>query len=148
MVNAITSAQIPIIFDPASVGTMSHVGLSVVKDILPRMSVVILNEEEAFYLTGRSDIKLALQELKELVPIVVIKRGSQGAIAVDRESDFVEVGAKSANVIDTTGAGDAFAAGFIGSWIEKSDLLAAIGSAIDLATQCVAIIGARPPVNP
>ena len=148
MVNAITSAQIPIIFDPASVGTMSHVGLSVVKDILPRMSVVILNEEEAFYLTGRSDTKLALQELKELVPIVVIKRGSQGAIAVDRESDFVEVGAKSANVIDTTGAGDAFAAGFIGSWIEKSDLLAAIGSAIDLATQCVAIIGARPPVNP
>lgn len=148
MVNAITSAKIPIIFDPASVGTMNHVGLASVKNILPRMDIVILNEEEAFYLTGRSDIQLALKELNELVPIVVIKRGSQGAIAIKRDLDSLEVLAKSANVIDTTGAGDAFAAGFIGSWIEKSDLLAAMGSAIDLATQCVAIIGARPPVNP
>ena len=148
MVNAITSANIPIIFDPASVGTMNHVGLASVKNILPRMDIVILNEEEAFYLTGRSDIQLALKELNELVPIVVIKRGSQGAIAIKRDLDSLEVSAKSANVIDTTGAGDAFAAGFIGSWIEKSDLLAAMGSAIDLATQCVAIIGARPPVNP
>jgi sugar/nucleoside kinase (ribokinase family) len=148
MVNAITSERIPIIFDPASVGTMNHVGLASVKNILPRMDIVILNEEEAFYLTGRSDIQLALKELNELVPIVVIKRGSQGAIAIKRDLDSLEVSAKSANVIDTTGAGDAFAAGFIGSWIEKSDLLAAMGSAIDLATQCVAIIGARPPVNP
>ncbi len=148
MVNAITSAKIPIIFDPASVGTMNYVGLASVKNILPRMDIVILNEEEAFYLTGRSDIQLALKELNELVPIVVIKRGSQGAIAIKRDLDSLEVLAKSANVIDTTGAGDAFAAGFIGSWIEKSDLLAAMGSAIDLATQCVAIIGARPPVNP
>lgn len=148
MVNAITSAKIPIIFDPASVGTMNYVGLASVKNILPRMDIVILNEEEAFYLTGRSDIQLALKELNELVPIVVIKRGSQGAIAIKRDLDSLEVSAKSVNVIDTTGAGDAFAAGFIGSWIEKSDLLAAMGSAIDLATQCVAIIGARPPVNP
>ncbi|MBU6242876.1 MAG: carbohydrate kinase family protein [Acidobacteria bacterium] len=148
MVNAITSAKIPIIFDPASVGTMSHIGLSVVKNILPRMDVVILNEEEAFYLTGRSDIQLALKELHEIVPIVVIKRGSQGAMAISHKTEFLDMAAKSTNVIDTTGAGDAFAAGFIGSWIEKSDVLAAIGSAIDLATQCVAIIGARPPVNP
>ena len=84
MVNAITSAKIPIIFDPASVGTMNHVGLVSVKNILPRMDIVILNEEEAFYLTGRSDIQLALKELNELVPIVVIKRGSQGAIAIKR----------------------------------------------------------------
>ena len=148
MVNAITSAKIPIIFDPASVGTMNYVGLASVKNILPRMDIVILNEEEAFYLTGRSDIQLALKELNELVPTVVIKRGSQGAIAIKRDLDSLEVSAKSVNVIDTTGAGDAFAAGFIGSWIEKSDLLAAMGSAIDLATKCVAIIGARPPVNP
>ncbi|GDX22043.1 ribokinase [Actinomycetes bacterium] len=148
MVNAITSAKIPIIFDPASVGTMNHLGLASVKNILPKMDIVILNEEEAFYLTGRSDIQLALKELNELVPIVVIKRGSQGAIAIKRNLDSLEVSAKSANVIDTTGAGDAFAAGFIGSWIAKFDLLTALGSAIDLATQCVAIIGARPPVNP
>lgn len=148
MVNTITSAKIPIIFDPASVGTMNHLGLASVKNILPKMDIVILNEEEAFYLTGRSDIQLALKELNELVPIVVIKRGSQGAIAIKRNLDSLEVSAKSANVIDTTGAGDAFAAGFIGSWIAKFDLLTALGSAIDLATQCVAIIGARPPVNP
>ena len=79
---------------------------------------------------------------------ILLADEATGAIAIKRDLDSVEVSAKSANVIDTTGAGDAFAAGFIGSWIEESDLLAAMGSAIDLATQCVAIIGARPPVNP
>ena len=50
--------------------------------------------------------------------------------------------------IDTTGAGDAFAAGFIPQWIASKDLADSMKAGNELARQCVAIIGARPSVNP
>ena len=56
--------------------------------------------------------------------------------------------ADAVNAIDTTGAGDAFAAGFIPMWLESKDLLASMNAGNEVARQCVAIIGARPSVNP
>jgi sugar/nucleoside kinase (ribokinase family) len=50
--------------------------------------------------------------------------------------------------VDTTGAGDAFAAGFITQWIASNDLADSMKAGNELARQCVAIIGARPSVNP
>jgi len=50
--------------------------------------------------------------------------------------------------IDSTGAGDAFAAGFIGRWIESKDLESSLRAGNSLASGCVTTIGARPSVNP
>ena len=47
-------------------------------------------------------------------------------------------------MVNTTGAGDAFAAGFISVWAKNGELLDALESGIDLAAKCVALIGARP----
>jgi len=50
-------------------------------------------------------------------------------------------------VVDTTGAGDSFAAGFIPKWLETSDLEQALSAGTSLAAKCVATVGARPPLN-
>ena len=50
-------------------------------------------------------------------------------------------------MIDTTGAGDSYAGGFIASWLENRDLLHCMKSGSLVAGECVAIVGARPQVT-
>ena len=77
----------------------------------------------------------------------MIKRGSEGCIAKVRGSDSISISAKEQGVIDTTGAGDSFAAGFIAAFAEKAELNAALAAGTELAAECVAIVGGRPRVG-
>ena len=147
MITKIRTASIPIFFDPASVGAMKEVDINEVKSWLPSMNVLLLNEEEAIYLTGESDLERALDALLVSCETVVIKRGSHGSIGKSRGSDSVSLAAHDATVIDTTGAGDSFAAGFISHFSSHGDLTRSLMAGAEIAAQCVAIIGARPRVG-
>jgi len=147
MIEKIRTAQIPIYFDPASVGGMKEVAIDEVKSWLPLMDVLLLNEEEAIYLSGASDIEVALDILLEQCQSVVIKRGSHGAIGKSRGSQSVSFPALPTTVVDTTGAGDAFAAGFISHFSMNKDLTRALLAGAEVAAHCVAIVGARPRVG-
>ena len=135
---------LPVFFDPSTVGVLQDVGLSQIREWLTLVDVLILNEEEAHFLSGRSNPVEAAEELLTLTPLVVIKRGSMGALARARGLDSVQISAVQAPLIDTTGAGDAFAAGFIQSWINQGDLMQTLECAVTLAAQCVSVVGARP----
>jgi len=143
----IREADKPIYFDPASVGGMREVSINEVKSWLPLMDVLLLNEEEAIYLTGESDIEKSLDALLRDCDTVVIKRGSHGAMGKSRGGEAQSVPAFPATVIDTTGAGDSFAAGFISQFAFKKDLYRALMVGAEVAAQCVAIVGARPRVG-
>jgi len=147
MIEKIRTDSIPIYFDPASVGAMKDVSDKEIHQWFSLMNVLMLNEEESIYLTGLVDIERALDYLLEFSEVVVIKRGSLGAIAKSRGFDSISVPAIAANVVDTTGAGDSFAAGFIAAFAAKRDLTAALTAGVELAAQCVAIVGGRPRVG-
>jgi sugar/nucleoside kinase (ribokinase family) len=147
MIAAIKSAGIPLYFDPASVGGMMAVTLDEVKSWITQMDVILLNEEEAMYLTGRSDAVDALEELLLDCPTVVIKRGSEGAIGKARGSMLIRVDALPTDVVDTTGAGDSFAAGFIAHYALHKNIQLALEAGAAVAARCVAIVGARPRVG-
>jgi len=147
MITEIRAAGISIYFDPASVGAMKEVDINEVKSWLPSMNVLLLNEEEAIYLTGESDLEKALDLLLVSSETVVIKRGSHGAIGKKRGSQSISVAANAVTVIDTTGAGDSFAAGFISQFCIHGDLTRSLMAGAEIAAQCVAIIGARPRVG-
>ena len=148
MISRIKEAEIPLIFDPASVGTMTVFGHERVLQLLPLMDVAIMNEDEARFLAKSDSLENALQILTSLIPVVVVKTGSTGARAQMRAGDVVTSQTEAIAAIDTTGAGDAFAAGFIPQWLHSHDLLTSMNAGNDLARKCVAIIGARPSVNP
>jgi sugar/nucleoside kinase (ribokinase family) len=112
------------------------------------MDVILPNEEEALFLTDQNDIEAAIQDLQKHCPVVVVKRGDKGAMAVGHGSKIITSPVDKIDPLDTTGAGDAFAAGFIPQWIASKDLREAMDAGNELARQCVAIIGARPSVNP
>ncbi len=147
MIARIHLAALPIFFDPASVGGMMEVDLEEVISWLRLMDVLLLNEEEAMYLTGREDIHQALDILLEHLKVVVIKRGPHGAIGKIRGATAIQVPANPTIVVDTTGAGDSFAAGFIASFVRDGDLKRALESGAHVAAHCVSIVGARPRVG-
>ena len=147
MIAKIKADGLPIYFDPASVGAMKDVADKELHNWFSMMDVLLLNEEESIYLTGSVDIERALNYLLDFSQVVVIKRGSAGAIAKARGFDSISLPAVAATVIDTTGAGDSFAAGFIASYSKNHDLTAALQAGGELAAGCVAIVGGRPRVG-
>jgi sugar/nucleoside kinase (ribokinase family) len=81
-------------------------------EALRKVDIFMPNETEARLITGESSVERALARLAEIVPLVVVKRGKQGAIA-QRGAEVVQVPALQVEVVDTTGAGDCFNAGFM-----------------------------------
>lgn len=144
IIAAIKAQGLPIILDPATVGVLMEVGVSVASQWLDFIDTIILNEEESHFLTGEKNPVEAAAKLLEHVNTVVIKRGSNGALGQVRGGQLIQVEAKRTNVVNTTGAGDAFAAGFISIWADNGPLIDALESGADLAAECVALVGARP----
>ena len=75
------------------------------------VDMVFANEEEATAFTGKEDLE-ALNEIGEMADVVVVKQGRRGSIIKYFDS-VTRVGIITANSIDTTGAGDLYAAGFL-----------------------------------
>ncbi len=143
MVGAINAQHIPIVFDPATVGGMQGVPVEEILSWCALMDTVIMNEEEAIYLSGLSDLEAALNFFVENTPRAIIKRGSAGAIGLERGGQIISIAARTTAVVDTTGAGDAFAAGFIDAFTGGRDFSYAMERAAAVAGHCVAIVGAR-----
>jgi sugar/nucleoside kinase (ribokinase family) len=86
--------------------------LAFLNDLIEKyVDLVFANEEEAKALTGLEPVE-ALELLAAKVETAVVKIGARGALA-KRGTEAVQVSAIKANCVDTTGAGDLFAAGFI-----------------------------------
>lgn len=138
--------QIETFLDPASVGTMlKFAPREKVLRSLPLSDVMILNQSEAEFLSGETDLESMLENLLPFSSLVVIKRGDQGAIA--RGRDFQSSVAdlqEPRKAVDTTGAGDSFAAGFIASWVKERNVKGALIAGNLTAGRCVESLGARP----
>jgi len=72
-------------------------------------------------LTGAATVEQALARLAELTPLVIVKRGAEGAIA-GLDGGVVQVPAIPVEVVDTTGAGDCFNAGFLYGYLRGASL--------------------------
>lgn len=90
-------------------------------EVVAQTDVLFLNETEALQLTGASTARAALKSLAERTPCAVIKLGSRGATAI-REGEIARVRGFKVKALDTTGAGDSFASGFISAYIEGKSL--------------------------
>jgi ribokinase len=97
-------------------------GAGYLKNILRKTEIFILNKEEAQYLVKGSSIKELLKGLRKLGPkIAIITDGKKGAHAFDGK-DMYTIKTTNIKVIETTGAGDAFAASLLSGMIKKNDI--------------------------
>lgn len=105
------------------------------------VDIVFANEKEAFALTGMEP-EAALHFIAERCQIAVVKVGAKGAL-VQRGQEIVSIPPMQANVVDTTGAGDMWAAGFLaglvkGENLEKCGMMGAI-----VAKNIIEVVGAK-----
>jgi ribokinase len=112
------------------------------KEFISASEVIFLNKEEAFHLTGNEYERGAEMLLDMGARIVVVTLGEKGCfIASDREK--LRVPAFKTEVVDTTGAGDAFAAGFLYGMLKSYDLESCGKLGNFVAARCIAQVGAR-----
>jgi sugar/nucleoside kinase (ribokinase family) len=87
-----------------------------VAEVVEHADVLLANEAEACAMAGASDPNAALEALAAHCDCVVIRRGADGAIGT-AGGDVRAVPADPVDVVDTTGAGDCFNAGFLAGWL-------------------------------
>ncbi len=110
------------------------------------VSVAFFNEREAAAFAGLEDPRQALQELAQLCALAVVKGGGQGAW-IARGQEQIHIPAQSAQLVDSTGAGDFWAAGFLYAWLNGRSLSAAGRLAAAVSAAVVARPGANLPAN-
>lgn len=125
--------------DPASAQPLRE-GAPFVVAALAEADVILANEEETAVLGGSADPAM----LGRPDATVVVKCGAQG-VRARRGPQRVVQSAPPCTVVDTTGAGDAFAAGFLPVWRAGLDLAEATAAGQALAAAVVARVGAAPP---
>ncbi|WP_230292345.1 adenosine kinase [Croceicoccus sp. Ery5] len=108
------------------------------------IDILFANEGEALALTGTDDIEKAIGWLAPKLPVLVVTRSEKGALAI-RGDERVEVPAEPvAQVIDTTGAGDSFAAGFLHGHVQGKSLKESLTLGAVAAAEVIGHYGARP----
>ena len=89
--------------------------------LLPRIDVLMINDEEARQLSGESNLTRAARAIRALGPEhLIVKKGENGAILFGPDEIFFVPAYPLDDVLDPTGAGDAFAGGFMGSLASRS----------------------------
>jgi sugar/nucleoside kinase (ribokinase family) len=91
------------------------------RDVLGYVDIFLPNAREACKIVGTEDLDLAVNRLAELVPLVVVKLGSEGAMA-QRGRERVVSPAVGVTGVDPVGAGDSFDAGFLHQFLLGADL--------------------------
>ncbi|MGV3712118.1 carbohydrate kinase family protein [Pseudolysinimonas sp.] len=135
--------------DPSSTGYLADYGVERFLDDLIGVELITPNLAEGSLLSGvpATDPDRIGAALLERFPVVVLKRGSQGATLFRRDTPPFTVAAPRVDTfVDPTGAGDAFAAGFLARWVRDGDAEAAVQQAVGVAARAVMLVGGRPPV--
>ncbi len=104
------------------------------------VDVLFANQEELQELTGRDDERAVLHAAAELAPTVAMKTGARGCIVMHRGTECRSA-AHPAERVDTTGAGDAFAAGYLFGLAHGLDAAASAAAANILAAGIVSVDG-------
>jgi fructokinase len=107
------------------------------------LDILIGNENEINELTNKKNLLDSINQLKELNKLIVITRSEKGSLAIKNNQIINCDIAKVDKILDLTGAGDLFAAGFLKEYLEKSEIKKCLMTGSILASKIIQKIGAR-----
>jgi sugar/nucleoside kinase (ribokinase family) len=109
-----------------------------------RLDILFANEAEIVSLTGEADFDAAVAAAARRVPLLVVTRGEQGAVAVRGDSRTDVPAEPVERIVDTTGAGDLFAAGFLVGLAQERSIADSLRMGAIAAAEVISHYGARP----
>ena len=107
------------------------------------LNILIGNENEINELTGKKNLLDSINQLKEFDKLIVITRSNKGSLAIKNNEVINCESIKVDKVLDLTGAGDLFAAGFLKEYLDKSDIKKCLTVGSIAASKIIQKIGAR-----
>lgn len=108
------------------------------------IDILFSNETEICSLAQTQDCEAAIATFAAKVPTLIVTRGEEGAIAIQDGMRYEVAAAPVARVVDTTGAGDLFAAGFLAGYVRGKEPSACLELGAIAAAEVIAHYGARP----
>lgn len=135
--------DIEISVDPASAAFLEELGIERFWEMIGRVDLFFPNLDEGQLLTGLVEPHEVASALLEHAHTVALTLGAQGALVAQR-SGMIAVDATATQVVDSTGAGDAFCGAFLAGWVrgERGERLAA--AAVAAGARAVSFPGGRP----
>jgi sugar/nucleoside kinase (ribokinase family) len=130
--------------DPGSVGFLEDFGAERFLEVIAGASIFLPNLDEGRILTGLNDPEDIATALGERFPIVALTLGETGVVVASRGRECAYRQASKVEILDSTGAGDAFSAGFLASWLRTRDVEVAADAGVALAARAVSTVGGRP----
>jgi fructokinase len=107
------------------------------------LDILIGNENEINELANKKNLLDSINQLKELNKLIVITRSENGSMAI-KNNEIINCNSTKVNkVLDLTGAGDLFAAGFLKEYLDNSDIKKCLETGSILASKVIQKIGAR-----
>ena len=108
-----------------------------------KLDITFANEQEIMSLIDAKDFNEVIDFAKSLGKLLVITRGEKGAVAIN-SSEVSECGIKQGlNIVDLTGAGDLFAAGFLHGFVNEMSLRESLEKGTEMSSKVIQQIGAR-----
>lgn len=135
---------IPVAVDAASVGFLKEVGPADFLGWTAGAALLFCNADEATALAGATDLETQMRVLGGNYRRVVIKRGASGAALGNSAGVVLDLPAPMIKVVDTTGAGDAFAAGFLSAELKGLPPRGCLKAAIAAGSAAVKTLGGQP----
>ena len=108
-----------------------------------KLDITFANEQEITSLINAKNFDEVINFSKQLNKLVVITRGENGAIAINGEEVIKTDIQKNLKIVDLTGAGDLFAAGFLHGYINKLSIKGCLEKGTEMSSRVIQQIGAR-----
>jgi len=108
-----------------------------------KLDITFANEEEIKSLIDAKNFNEVIDFSKQLNKLIIITRGENGSIAVKGEEIFENDIQKNLKIVDLTGAGDLFAAGFLHGYLNKLSIKQCLKKGTEMSSKVIQQIGAR-----
>lgn len=130
--------------DPSSAAPLAAAGPDRFLEWTRGADLCFPNLDEGRLLAGEADPRAVARAISAWYGGVALKLGAGGALWVGAGDALIARPAEPAAVVDSTGAGDAFCAGFLARWLADGDADGALTAGLRLAAVAVSHVGARP----